>query len=68
MNSEVKEIIVENNQTVGVRLSSGEVIKSHTVLTNCTDHVTFNQLLNKNVALDPEFVKVTFKYIYMIKN
>lgn len=46
-----------------MRLGSGETIKSRTVLTNCTDHVTFNQLMNKNISLNPQFVQVNFYYI-----
>ena len=65
VNSQVDEILIENNKTIGVRLASGEVLRSRTVLTNCTDHVTFNQLIGKNVPLGEEFVKV-IKILYKI--
>lgn len=48
----VKEIIIENEnsdtpKTKGVLLTSGKFIESNIIMSNCTPHVTFNQLLGR---------------------
>jgi len=54
--SAVEEILVEGGQTVGVRLTSGETIRSRCVLANTCPKTTFLKLL-KSDHLDQEFTK-----------
>lgn len=54
----MSEIIIENNKAVGVKLDNGQTVRARAVLTNCTDHVTFNQLINKNTPVDEKFMNV----------
>lgn len=58
VDANVSEILIENNKAVGVRLENGQTVRARTVLTNCTDHVTFKQLINKNTPVDEKFMSV----------
>ncbi|MBN1279933.1 MAG: NAD(P)/FAD-dependent oxidoreductase [Chlorobium sp.] len=43
--SEVKEIVVENGEAKGVRLSNGEIVHAQAVITNATVWDTFNRMI-----------------------
>ena len=49
-NSEVAEILVENDAAAGVRLASGETIRSSIVVSNADAAFTYNRLLPKGAA------------------
>ena len=50
LNSPVDEILTENNQVIGVRLKSGEVIESDYVASNADVVHTYKHLLSGNAA------------------
>lgn len=47
LNSPVKEIIIDGKKAKGIILSTGEKIYGNNIITNCTDFVTFNKLINQ---------------------
>lgn len=51
INSCVDKILTKDdtNEVVGVKLANGQVIECKTVITNCTNHVTYNNLLDKHI-------------------
>ena len=48
--TEVDQILVENGAATGVRLSTGEIIKSEIVVSNADAAFTYNRLLPKDAA------------------
>ena len=57
INSYVDKILTKlnTNEIVGVRLANGQVIECKNVITNCTNHVVYNQLLEEHAYLPDEF-------------
>lgn len=57
VNSEVDRILVkpESNQVTGVKLTNGQTIECKTVITNCTNSVVYNQLIEDTNVLPEDF-------------
>lgn len=45
LGSPVDKIIFDGKQSIGVRLQTGEIIEAKNILSNCTNQVTFEQLI-----------------------
>lgn len=63
-NAEVEEIVVgSDGQVEGLRLASGDVVRSSVVLSNATPHVTLQHLLSDNSrdAFIPETLKTRLR-------
>ena len=57
INASVDKILTKlnTNEIVGVRLANGQVIECKTVITNWTNHVVYNKLLEQHAQLPDEF-------------
>ncbi len=59
--SQVEQVIVEDNQAVGVRLKGGKIVRAdHGVLANCAPQVIFGELLADDVLTPALKQKVRF--------
>ena len=65
VNAFADEIVIDpiTNKIAGVKLSNGQVINSSTVITNCTNHVTYHSLLRNSNELFPEDFKRGIKNV-----
>ena len=57
LNSPVDTILTDrlHNKVNGVKLTNGQVLKSDVIITNCTNHVVYNQLLDNKDILPEDF-------------
>ncbi|MFC1496454.1 phytoene desaturase family protein [Candidatus Margulisiibacteriota bacterium] len=56
LSKEVKEIIIDNNQVRGVKLSNDSIIEASTVVSNADAVQTFTKLINKNSPLLEQYI------------
>lgn len=57
INAEVDEVVVENNQAIGVKMNSGQVIKAKKVVSSAGVMTTYNKLLSNEIVAKHQLFK-----------